>query len=206
MLKAESTTYEPSEEDILWLRRAVQAEGAPLDEVAATFVNGFMFARAKGKPSGKGTLTDYVRAYSSTVNPRWYPGGDLYQAAYDNAHSEQKTLLLERAMRRRDEFSVATTFKPSVEAAVNRALAQPPRIPNATDFAAPHVTREHPWLTLTKAEKGRNTFFARPGAGDWGGYTIASLVPVMAGDNAVIGCVLVVLLLAVVFASSRGRA
>lgn len=161
--------YSATSADVLWLARAVQAEGEPRYIVAATLVNGFMYARsARGY---RGSLAEWVRAYAQPVNPRWFPDGDLFREAV-RKHPEDAEKLLQIAKRRELELSTRTTFDPHTREAVERALQHAPALANATDYAASWVVREPPWQPLTGPSPGRNRFWARPGAVDWRGYRV----------------------------------
>jgi hypothetical protein len=163
------TTYDPTPQDVLWLRRAVEAEGEPRELVAQTLVNGFLWAReALGS---KRTLADWVRAYAQPVNPRWMPGGDLHEHELAHAASEaERSASRARALKRARDHATRNVFTVATMRAVQRALEGPPQLPNATDYAAPTLVRPPPWVPLTPPTPGRNRFWMRPGAAGWQGY------------------------------------
>lgn len=176
--------YEPTSDDVLWLRRAVQAEGQPRVRVAQTLVNGFVFGRVRGILTR--SLADYVRSYCQPVNPRWFRTGDRYRIAFELARTDEaKTALYQKAYEREYVHSTRTTFTAETHAAVQAALARGPDLPRATDFAAPYVrnelgelvlyTKPSPWLALTTPTQGQNRFWTRPGALDWVGYTVVTV-------------------------------
>ena len=202
MLRAGSITYEPTAADVLWLRRAVEAEGAPQRGVASALVNAFMFVKAHRH--WQGSLADYVRAYSKPVNPAWFPEGELFRVAHRSAQPDVRDKMLKDAERRRDVHARRTDFMPSTEAAVNFALANPPPIRNATDFAPLYVQRDSQWLALTPPRANENRFWARPGAWDWTGYTTV-FVATTPTDSGGVGVAVVVAVLALVVALAMAR-
>lgn len=167
--------YVPTAEDRLWLLRATEAEGAPVDTVPRVLVNLFMKQRATGS---KKTLTDVVRAYSQPVNPRWYPDGDLFRKSVPHPTQQQLTV----AANRQQVLSTRTTFLPAVVTAVDRALAEGFASP-ATDYAVYTLDASRKgYVPLTAAQKGVNRIWTRDAK--WGGYTVdgkagASLLPVL---------------------------
>lgn len=94
--------YEPTDEDRLVLARAVAHEGRPQRGVAWTLVQRFALLH----PKYYQTLADFVRAYSQPINPRWFPDGDLHQAAVARAgHNQARIADLERRADRRLQFA-----------------------------------------------------------------------------------------------------
>ena len=71
--KGESFSYIITEEDRLWLLRAVNFEGAPQRAVAWTLIQRFAWIFPTYS-----TLSDFIQAYAQPVNPRWFPDGDLF--------------------------------------------------------------------------------------------------------------------------------
>jgi hypothetical protein len=156
-----------SEEDVLWLCRAVEAEGPVQREVAQCLVNlwALTCSRVKQPPS----LTRIVRAYAQPVNPRWYLSGDLHQkwtqvdpVLYSSAH----------AVRREQVHSRLRDFSTSTVDAVHRALERGPLdVPkNATDYAHPRIDASRKYTALTEALKGRNRLWTRSRL--WEGYFV----------------------------------
>lgn len=171
--------YEVTPDDELWLLRAVEAEGAPRADVAATLVNKFVWRRAR--TPFRGTLAEHVRQYSQPVNPRWFPEGDKYAESVARLSEADKQIALARAQHRVQVHASRTTFSAPTRKAVRLALTSPPRLPEATDFAAPWVERKPPWEALTPAEPGKNRLWVNPEAKGWKGYAIVSLAPVAIG-------------------------
>jgi hypothetical protein len=163
--------YTPTADDVLWLARAVEAEGPPRVRVAQTLVNGFLWARAE-LDSGR-TLAEWVRAYSQPVNPAWMPGGTLYQAELARAATPvQKEQVRAKGHRRQREHATRVSFSRDTQRAVEAALTRPPDLPGAVDFAAPWVEHDPPWVPFTPAKQGENRFWSRPGAVGWTGYVV----------------------------------
>lgn len=178
MLEARNTRYEPTAEDRLWLKRAVAREGQPLELVAQTLINGFLWARAE--QGFKRTLTDWVRAYSKPVNPMWYRTGERLRRALEMASSEtERERMLNEAWTREHVYSARNDFPSSVTDAVESALSKTPtRYLEATDFAAPQVQKSADWKAHTVAVQGQNRLWTRPGAIGWTGYRVTdSLFP-----------------------------
>jgi hypothetical protein len=166
-----SVRYEPTEEDRLWLLRAVEQEGAPEDRVAQTLVNGFVWARSE--LGYRGALADWVRAYAQPVNPKWFTTGEKHVDALARATTDaERNKLRQKAYAREHVHSVRTSFSPLVKSAVEKALTRPPELREATDYAAAWVEKKPPWKPLTDAEEGLNRFWVRPGAVGWLGYGV----------------------------------
>jgi len=165
--------YEVRDVDVLWLLRAVQAEGLLPEQVAAVLVNGFVWNRAQG---GKGTLTDWVRAYAQPVNPKHFPGGSKYNESIANATTDEGRAAIERkAKARRDVHSTRTTFTPRVQRAVASALNGSTKFPpEATDYAAPWVDASvKGYRPIGVAKANQNRLWARPGTEGWDGYAVS---------------------------------
>ena len=171
MLIAGTMTYEPTPDDVLWLLRAVAAEGPPQDRVAETLINGFMWARSEGLWGSKRSLADWVRAYAQPVNPLWYPGGDKVRESIE-ATPHLEVDILRKAAVRRDVHSTRTAFTESTRNAVMQALQREPAYRGATDYAAPWVAKPAPWLAITESKPGENRFWQRPSARGWSGYLV----------------------------------
>lgn len=168
-----SSLYRVTDEDVLWLLRAVAGEGPVRDEVAGTLVNGFVWARTQsGFP---GTLAAWVRAYAQPVSPAWFPDGEKFKAQLAGvSDASQRAKLLAKATARRDVHSKRTSFDSAVRSAVARALDGVASIPeNAIDYAAPELdaTRKG-YIPLTDATSGRNRLWTRPAALSWQGYAV----------------------------------
>ena len=162
--------YAVTAEDILWLVRAVEAEGhddgRDLDErhVAQTLVNGFAYEFDR---CNYPTLTAFVRAYAQPVNARWFPEGDLHKRWAARGKDTAA-----KAARRRDFHAVRTDFVREAAEAVDRALIEGPVdiAPNCTDYAAPWLDASHKYNPLSDAEPGVNRLWTR--APTWSGYAV----------------------------------
>lgn len=193
-LVAEHVRYVPTPEDVLWLRRAVEAEGPPSYRVAATLVNGFMWARARLN-SGR-TLASWVRAYAQPVNPQWFVSGAKYKAALAEAQSdEERNALQNRAYLREHVHSTRTEFSDETLRAVEQALHVAPELKEATDYAAPSKAKGERWKALTIATPGQNRFWVRPAAIGWGGYTVSGVMVVDGRGSAALLAVIAIWLL-----------
>lgn len=148
--------------DRLWLLRSVEAEGPSRTLVAQALVNRWAFLAKRGDRRGLGEL---VRAYSQPVNPRWVPGGDLYQRALEAADTPGARAELARRVERRRRAMSATKFRAATVAAVARALEQGPLDlpPGTVHFD--DGRRARPTLERTAGRTGSgNVFYAVPGA------------------------------------------
>lgn len=175
--------YEPTAEDVLWLLRAVAHEGRPHERVARTLISGFMWAREHRTGWVARSLTDWVRAYAQPVNPRWLPGGDLYEARMQRARERRDHALMarfENQARRRRAAVEQTEFPAHVVRAVAAALDSGRASP-ATDYAAWWATADRGRIPLGEPKKGENRFYTR--LASWRGYIgggpelVASLLP-----------------------------
>ncbi len=156
------TRYQPTDEDVLWLSRAVEAEGPPRADVARALVNLFAFQRAHG---GTRTLTDVVRAYAQPVNPRWFPNGDLLQKNGPVSSEE-----LQRALNRQNVHSKRTSFSPETQLAVNEALTTP-FSSDVTDYAVPTIDESRKgYEERSEPQRGLNRLWTR--APGWAGYSV----------------------------------
>jgi len=172
LIAAGMPAYTVTAGDALWLARAVEAEGAVQAQIAATLVNGFCFARARGYTR---SLETFVRAYAQPVNPRWYATGDLFAAQLGGKTESQLAELRKAAERREQVHSTRIAFSPSTQAAVRGALNGISGVipPTATDYAAPdHDATGRGYTALTDRTPGVNRLWSRPGADAWAGYLI----------------------------------
>jgi len=188
-----TTDYTPTEQDRLWLLRAVEAEGEPRARVAETLINGFLWARSD--VGYKPPLMTWVRAYCQPVNPRWFVRGDEHLKHMQNAPSEEtRAALVRQALIRESVHAVRMNFQADTRAAVAHALTHAPELPRATDFAASYgadgteIRKPPPWVALTPPAKHRNRFWVRPNALRWAGYRVTE---VAGGAGALIVCGLV---------------
>lgn len=194
-----------TDDDRLWLLRAVEAEGAPRTLVAQTLVNRFawLWDTTPGKYL---TLTQLVQAYSQPVNPRWFPGGTLFEQSLGKLTPEQRPGAVTRAERRRDVHATRTTFSADTERAVDQALYGPITLPmGALHFAAPHVARPDLPVLVPSGSITENTIYGDvvPGAAR-ARYTLSTSQDTGPQSRKVAG---VVALLALMFgvALVRGR-
>lgn len=153
--------YAPTAEDRLWLLRATQAEGSPVDTIPRVLINRFMKLRAGGN---KQTLTTFVRAYSQPVNPRWFPQGDLFKKNVPKPTPQQLAV----ATARQNILSTRQTFLDTVTKSVDAALAKS-FASNATDYAAPGIGGKN-MVALTPAKTGVNRLWTVDTK--WAGYTV----------------------------------
>ena len=163
------TEYRPTATDRVWLLRAVEGEGAPADAVAAALVNRFIWLRAKRRLWRDKSLAQFVRAYSSPVNPRRMRGGDIWERLYREGTPAQRRKL-EEAHERREAHSARNVFSQSTMDAVERALSQGPQLPTVTDFAA-HWLEPSEGLRLVRAgSRGVNALYTADPS--WDGYRV----------------------------------
>lgn len=155
-------------DDLVWLSRAVEAEGEPRHLVAQTLVNRWAWLHDV-MPHAYPALASLVRAYAQPVNPRWFVTGDKYaEAVRENPTHEPE--LKRQALRRELEHSVRVDFRPATVAAVTQAVHGPVTLPaGAVDYSKP---KESPraravWepRTLIPGELGKsNSIFTNDGA------------------------------------------
>lgn len=161
--------YLPTDEDRLWLLRAVQVEGPPQLMVARALVNGFCWARARRRYGG--TLTTWIRAYAQPVNPRWFPEGDLLERFCADLPAPIAARERRLAEARRDVHTACVTFSPRVGAAVRDAL-ETPYAGDVTDYAAARIDATRKGYELrSQPTKGLNTLWTRDPR--WRGYRLA---------------------------------
>jgi len=190
--------YVPTEEDRLWLLRAVEGEGPVHNEVAQVLVNRFLYLRAR-IPNAYTTLAELVQAYSQPVNPLWMRGGEKWDSAWAKAKTpEERAKLREIDAKRRDHRS-RLKFSPNTVSAVERALTKGSLDIDgrAVHFAAPKKGRKA-LPVLTQPERA-NWLHTEAPAENWQGYR-SSAEPAIsaasgAGAGALVGVVLVGLML-----------
>lgn len=134
--------YEPTEQDALWLARAVEREGPPHKGVAWTLVQRFAWLHPTGTYP---TVASLVQAYAQPVNPRWFPDGDKHQQYLTTLSSQAQVAEANlRAERRREYASTPWEhLSPEAKAAANEALQvlQESPVPGAVHFRAAVVPR-----------------------------------------------------------------
>ena len=148
-----------TEDDRLWLLRAVEAEGPPRSLVAQTLVNRWAWLWDT-TPGRYLTLTDLVRAYAQPVNPAWFPEGKLFEQSLGKLPPEQRLAAAQRAERRRDVHATRTSFSPETVAAVDQALFGPLSLPmGALHFAAPSLARPELPILVPATSPGENAIY-----------------------------------------------
>jgi hypothetical protein len=165
--------YEVTPTDVLWLMRAVQAEGPVYAQVAWILVNGFVWNRAQGS---RDSLTAWVRKYAQPVNPLWFESGEKLAEKLATATSEaQRTALVEKARTRERILSTRTKFSEPVQRAVHATLTGAYQYkPQATDYAkADFDASVRGYVPLAVITPGQNRPWRRPGAEDWEGFAVA---------------------------------
>lgn len=68
-----------TEEDLIWLARAVHGEGGDPATVIWALASRWVFLRLYQGLDAYPTFTSFIRAYSQPVNPRWLRGGAFCQ-------------------------------------------------------------------------------------------------------------------------------
>lgn len=180
--------YDVTPDDVMWLLRAVQAEGPVRTEVACALVNLFAYLRGTGKWSK--TLGQLVRAYAQPVNPRWFVGGDLYEKSLEGVSDSERAKLRIKA-ESRVLHSARTVFTSATHDAVKHALAGPYR-GDVTDYAAPRIDASRKGYAPRSAViAGRNRLWTR--AVGWAGYAVDSAwgTPGTGGGGALVALVVV---------------
>jgi hypothetical protein len=161
--------YAITAEDRLWLARAVEAEGAPAEDVARTLVN--LFAQLRTRGFG-GSLAALVRAYAQPVNPRHFPSGDLFQQKLASLPPEARPAAIAKAAKREQVHSQRVSFSDATKEAVNAALGSS-WDKDWTDYAAPFYDASHKgYEQRTPHLDKTNTFWAR--FPDVKGYNVVS--------------------------------
>lgn len=200
--------------DRLWLSRAVEAEGQPRAHVAQTLVNRWAWLLDKGETAYP-RLQDLVRAYAQPVNPRWFPGGDLYQAQIDRLLPNERAVIpaLHEAAVRRVKHAERTTFSPQTLAAVEMALKGPIVIaPGTVHFSVPRESAEWRALLTRAPMNDRENAFYRASdshgalyAFETGGPRVWTLASALETQSPIAGVVVAAIGLMGAFAWSRKR-
>lgn len=147
MISPDSARLRVTDDDRLWLARAVEAEGEPRDLVAQTLVNRWAWLVDQG--AFRASLGELVRQYAQPVNPRWFPDGDLAIAEMQRTTDPtERARLMQRAERRRDVFSRAQLFTQPTVAAVVKAVSGPITIPPGAVHYAPRTPARDRELVL----------------------------------------------------------
>jgi hypothetical protein len=169
MQPSQLNAYAITPNDLLWLSRAVEHEGAPQTDVARTLVNLFTLVWSRRPGNGK-TLGALIRKYASPVNPDWFPNGFRHikyaQGLTGAALKEENAA----ALRRQNVYSVQTVFSPSTLAAVKTATDDGSSWnEDWTDYAAPDRVNTS-YIRRTEPTPKQNTFYTR--ADGWPGYVV----------------------------------
>jgi hypothetical protein len=145
--------YVVTADDVLWLSRAVEAEGPPTKLVARALVNLFAWFRARHPGSAyAASLAALVRGYAQPVSPKWENEGTAAQRE------------------RRREARERVAFSDSTVEAVREALGQGWAL-DWTDYAAPTLDASSKgYQPRTEAVRGKNRFWTR--APGWTGYAV----------------------------------
>jgi hypothetical protein len=159
-----------SDNDRLWLARAVEHEGEPQELVAACLVNRWVWLRSSGLEEYP-TLASLVRAYAQAVNPRFQAGGDRYDATLLKlraAGDKGAVLRMLATGERRALASSRNVFAPSTQAAVDHALLRGPgTLPAGTVHFAMTGVRPQGGAQVVTVPGGprRNVFYSVPASG-----------------------------------------
>lgn len=174
-----------TDDDRLWLLRAVEAEGEPRALVAQTLVNRWAWLMDSSLRAKYPTLTSLVRAYAQPVNPAWFPEGKLFQESLLKMPEHQRAAATKRAVYRRDVASTRTTFTQPTIDAVRGALFGPVVIPvGALHFAAPSLLRADLPVLVASTDPSQNTIYGeRDPLSSRARYALTSLTT-MDGPNA----------------------
>lgn len=136
---SEGPWYAVTPDDVLWLRRAVQSEGEPREEVARALVHLHAQLRERNARWRESPLAELVRAYAQPVSPAWMHGGAR------DANPD----VVSAAERRREEAVKRRSFDPAVLDAVEAAVTTSSRSV-VTDYAAAHVDAAHKGYQLVR--------------------------------------------------------
>ena len=109
--------YAATNDDALWLARAVAHEGSPHDAVAWALVQRFALLYPTYP-----TVAELVKAYAQPINPRWFPDGDLHAKRLKQLASDPKKQADEIARARRREQYAQTPWDSIPAAARTAAL------------------------------------------------------------------------------------
>lgn len=79
-------SYRITDDDFLWLSRALWREGKPQIAVGHTLLQRFTYLFST---SGRyKTLTDFLQAYCQPINPLWFPGGSKSDAKIERLEAK----------------------------------------------------------------------------------------------------------------------
>lgn len=128
--------------DALWLARMCDGEaGSDALEAHACAV---VLVRRWMTRSTRLSLTDFARAFSQPINPRWSRGGDLVGAEIARADAQGRAVI-EQQLMRRAQISARPWSDCSQAArdAVAKTCAGELVLPFACDWGAPSLYRSH---------------------------------------------------------------
>lgn len=161
-LAAPGLRYVVTPDDVLWLRRAVQAEGEPRAEVARALVRLHALTRMRGSTR---TLAELVRAYAQPLNVAWFHGGPRDADPLIETPVER---------RRRTVHSTRVDFDAGTIAAVDAALSPGPHDGDVTDYARYDVdARGKGYVLRMQGRPGVNSLWTR--APGFAGYAASLL-------------------------------
>lgn len=134
-----------------------------MDLVAQALVNRWAWL-ADTMPAAYPRLQDFVRAYAQPVNPRWMPGGDLFEKRVERLRAtgqEARIAVARGSAARRVQYAQATQFSPPVLDAVRQALMGPVTLPPGVQHY--HARPGRPFPEAIRGTPGRsNTFYFAP--------------------------------------------
>lgn len=131
-LESPRRSYQLTSEDVLWTARSTQFEGGT-NPAATLWTHGQKFAAYSTRP----TFTDFIRAYSQPINPRWDEPTDEMCI---ESPSRCSAAAIER--RRRARMITWEEINPRIRDLTLRwATARLPNpVPRAVEFANPEVS------------------------------------------------------------------
>lgn len=143
--------------DQLWLARAVEAEGQPKELVAQALINRWATLYDQD-PAAWPDLTTMVRAYAQPINPRWFEGGDLFEAQLPTLSPKEAAGSRRRAQMR-PALAARTAFSADTIAAVEKAVNGPLTIPYGAVHFGPQADRPD---VLIPGDSRRNAIYGDP--------------------------------------------
>lgn len=173
-LAGKAHRYAPTDDDALWLARAVAREGPPYKGVAWALAQRFAVLKSL-RPELYPTIADLVQAYSQPVNPRWFPDGDLHLRYRRSLQSDAERDAADKRAARRVQFArepwdeLPDFAREAAMEALSGEIESP--VPRAVHFRA----------SLVRRRGGRKAAYQRAARYAEGRQDLTDVIPVSEG-------------------------
>jgi hypothetical protein len=120
--------YHFTEDDLLWLGRSLHCETGPAGERAVAWAMMQRFVAFRQRDPGRWGDKSFrylVQMFSAPVNPRWLPGGDLYEANPGTFMVLDRTIVRRRACMARRYSELRSSIRAVLDGIRRSDLSNP---------------------------------------------------------------------------------